>query len=66
MWAGRSAVTIDEARKLLEEAEATWALRPWDRERQRQVKAARAELARVQREAERHGQVRLDFEEPGK
>lgn len=58
-------MTIDEARKLLEEAEAAWAQRPWDRERQRQVQEARAALARVQREAERQGQVRLDFEESG-
>jgi len=56
-------VTIDEARKTLEDAEAAWALRPWDRERQRLLKEAGAELARVQRQTERQGQVTLDLDE---
>jgi hypothetical protein len=56
-------VTLDEARKQLEEAEAAWAARPWDRRRQREREAARAQLARVRREAEAQGQRTLLEEE---
>jgi hypothetical protein len=55
-------VTLDEARKALEEAEAAWSARPWDRVRQRQLREARAQLARVQRETEQHGQLTLGDE----
>ena len=53
-------VTIEEARKLLEEAENARAARPWEPARQQQVAEARARLARVQRHAERHGQMTLE------
>jgi hypothetical protein len=58
-------VKIEEARKLLEEAEAAWAARPWDTERQRKRQEARALLARVQREAEGQGQLTLTEEDTG-
>jgi hypothetical protein len=56
-------VTLDEARRQLEEADAAWAARPWDKQRQREREAARAQLARAQRAAEAQGQRTL-LEEP--
>jgi len=53
-------VTIEEARKLLEEAQNARAARPWEQARQQQVAEARARLARVQRQAERQGQMTLE------
>lgn len=50
-------IALDAARKQLEKAEAAWADRPWDRQRQRDE--ARAQLTRVQREAEAQGQQTL-------
>jgi hypothetical protein len=52
-------VTLDEARKQLEVAEAAWAARPWDRRLQRERQEARALLARVQKQAEQEGQQTL-------
>ena len=52
-------MTLDEARKHLEESEAAWAARPGDRRRQRQREEARGQLARVQRQPEAQGQQTL-------
>jgi hypothetical protein len=59
----RHMVTLDEAIKELEESIRVWEARPADDARQQRVREARAQLARVQREAEREGQLTLG-EEP--
>jgi hypothetical protein len=45
-------VSVSSTRKQLEEAEAAWAARPWDVQRQRWRDEARAQLTRVQKQAE--------------